>query len=233
MTKKILFFIFINIFSLSSICAESAKTKLLPLPKEEKLSYEIKLGQLYLGNAEFVYEGQVKIDNEVLNFMTFEAQTLNFLDKEKIYSHPESLLPIRIEREVVTLFKKEEIKEDYDQKKFILTILKKNGNNEEKMSIKKNAPIHNAILFPHYLRRIPNLKIGSIFNINLPNRQLKLKLVSIDKIRLFQKTFTAFYFKSTNNEIKIWISTDQRRLPLKIEANAGFGYSLVLKEYSS
>ena len=165
--------------------------------------------------------------------MTMETKLTQFRDTEKIYSDPKTLLPVRVERDIMKLFVRERITEDYDQDNFTVTIIKNKGAMEEKLVIKKDSHIHNALLLPYYVRRLPSLDVGRIIIANLPTRRLEIKLVSIEDVKVPAGTFKAFHFKSTPKQIEIWISTDERRIPLKIQGSGIFGYSMVMSEYAS
>ena len=198
----------------------------------EKIIYYVKLGKLYLGKARFNNLANVQLDGELLNVMTVETKLRQFTDMEKIYSDPQTLLPIRVERDILNWFIQERITEDYDQDNFTVTIIKNKGAKQEKLVIKKDSHIHNAVLLPYYVRRMPSLDVGRIIIANLPTRRLEIKLVSIEDIKLPAGTFKAFHFKSTPKQIEIWISTDERRIPLKIQGTGLFGYSMVMSEYT-
>jgi hypothetical protein len=113
-----------------------------------------------------------------------------------------------------------------------VTVIKNSGAGEEKFTIKKDSVIHNSVLLPYYVRRIPKLNIGRIIIANLPTRRLEVKLVSIEDIKVPAGTFKAYHFKSTPKQIEIWISVDERRIPLKILGNGLFGYSMSMSGYS-
>ena len=198
----------------------------------EKIIYDVRLGKLYLGKAQFNNLANVRLGGRLLNVMTMETKLARFTDMEKIYSDPDTLLPVRVERDILNLFVREKITEDYNQDNFTVTIIKNKGAIQEKLVIKKDSHIHNAVLLPYYVRRIPKLDVGGIIIANLPTRRLEIKLVSIEDIKLPAGTFKAFHFKSTPKQIEIWISTDVRRIPLKIQGTGLFGYSMVMKEYS-
>ena len=198
----------------------------------EKIIYDVKLGKLYLGKAQFNNLANVQLDGRFLGLMTMETKLTRFTDMEKIYSDPQTLLPIRVERDILNLFVRERITEDYDQNNFTVTIIKNKGAKQEKLVIKKDSHIHNAVLLPYYVRRIPSLDVGRIIIANLPTRRLEIKLVSIEDIKVPAGTFKAYHFKSTPKQIEIWISIDERRIPLKIQGTCLFCYSMVMKEYS-
>ncbi|MDP3732765.1 MAG: DUF3108 domain-containing protein [Candidatus Omnitrophota bacterium] len=198
----------------------------------EKIIYDVKLGKLYLGKARFNNLANVQLDGRLLSVMMMETKLTQFTDTEKIYSDPETLLPIRVERDILKLLAREKITEDYDQNNFTVTIIKNKGAKQQKLVIKKNGHIHNAVLLPYYVRRIPALDVGRIIIANLPTRRLEIKLVSIEDIKVPAGTFKAYHFKSTPKQIEIWISTDVRRIPLKIQGTGIFAYSMVMSEYS-
>jgi len=198
----------------------------------EKIIYDVKLGKLYLGKARFNNLANVQLDGRLLNLMTMETKLTQFTDMEKIYSDLETLLPVRVERDVLNWLIRERITEDYDQDNFTVTIIKNKGAMQEKLVIKKDSHIHNAVLLPYYVRRIPKLDVGGIIIANLPTRRLEIKLVSIEDVEVPAGTFRAYHFKSTPKQIEIWISTDVRRIPLKIQGTGIFGYSMVMSEYT-
>lgn len=198
----------------------------------EKIIYDVKLGTLYLGQSQFIRFANVNLNDKVLNAMLFETKLSRFKDTEKIYSDPKTLLPIRVERDIINWFTREKITEEYDQEKFTVTITKFKGTGQEKTVIKKDSPIHNAILLPYSVRDIPNLSIGQTFAANLPTRKLEIKLVSIEKIKVPAGTFEAYHFTSIPKQIDIWVTVDERRIPIKIQGSGIFGYTMVMKKHS-
>lgn len=201
---------------------------------EEKITYNVSCGKVYLGRARFSRLANVKLKSagRHLNVIVFETSLLRFSDKEKIYSDPQSFLPVRVERQIVNWFGREKIIEDYDQENFTLTIIKTKGKAAQKTVLKKEGQVHNAILLPFYLRRINELIPGWELAAILPNRKFLIKLVSLGEVSVPAGKFKAYYFESEPAHFKIWISADERRIPLKIEGLGSLGYSLAMKEYS-
>jgi hypothetical protein len=218
------------IFLLISVITPFASTA-GPERAGEEITYHVKLGNIYLGQAKFKYPGRVRVGSRELNLLIFETKVANFSDREKIYSDPRTYLPVKIERQVNNLLKRERISEEYDQKNYRVTISKINGKKLQQVVISKDGPIHNAVLFPFVVRDIPGLSVGRVFRVNLPLRKLQVKLVSIEELKLSSGTYQAFHFESTPRQIAVWISTDERRIPLKIEGAGVFGYTLILKDY--
>jgi hypothetical protein len=198
----------------------------------EKIIYDVKLGKLYLGEARFANIANAQVNSKVLNVMVLETKLAQFTDTEKIYSDPQTLLPVRVEWDILNWFVQEIITEEYDQDNFTVTIIKDKGSSQEKTVIKKNSHIHNAILLPYHVRYIPKMDVGRIIIANLPTRRLEIKLTSIEEIKVPAGTFQAYHFTSTPKQIDIWISADERRLPIKIQGSGIFGYTLAMKEHS-
>jgi hypothetical protein len=185
-----------------------------------------------VGKSEYNDLGVVDLKGRKVNLVTFMTKVLFVKDTEKIYSDPESLLPIRIERTISKLWGKEYITEEYDQEKFTVVIRKFKGKKLVKEQIiKANGPIQNAILLPFYLRRRPDLEIGWQFTARVPN-EFKLELVSIDQISVPAGKFQAYHIKSIPDKFEIWINKNSPRVPVKIQGEGGFDYALLMKKYS-
>jgi len=245
MPKKIrvslllLILVFVVIFT---IRADKKVNKLTALPEaiteepEEKFAvgeeiiYDVKLGKLHLGTSKFIRIENSNQQEKNLYVMLFETKLATFFDREKIFTDPQTFLPIIIEREIKNLFLKERILETYDQKNFTLNIIK-NESSKNIITINSTEPIQNAILLPQQVRRLPDLKPGLIFNVNLPNRRYEITLTSVEDVDTPAGTFNAYHFVSKPKQIEIWISTDERRIPVKVQSTATFGYFLILKEY--
>lgn len=191
------------------------------------------LSSLYLGKSYFSITTNVRINGELLNLLTVETKLTQFKDTERIYSDPETMLPLRVERDISNWFIREKITEAYNQEGFTLTIIKNNGGKQKKTVIRKDGHIHNAALLPYAVRRISKLDIGQILIANLPNRKFEIKLVSIDDVRVPAGNFKAYHFISTPKQFEIWISADERRIPIRIEGKGVFGYSMVMSEYNA
>lgn len=190
----------------------------------EKISYEISP----LGIAEYNDIGIVGLEGKQVKLVTFKTDVFGFYDLEKIYCDPDTLLPLRVERDISFLFSKEHLVEKYDPAAFSL-ITKKYVDNKEVKEYHFNAegPIHNAILLPFYLRSIDILEPGWSLTIRLPD-VYKISLVSISEITVPAGKFKAYHFASQPQKFEIWISQDAPRLPLKIK-DTGDGYTMVMK----
>jgi hypothetical protein len=197
----------------------------------EKIIYDVMLGSVKLGTAVFHYQAKSELNFKPVNFITFDTKVIRFKDSEKIYCDPKTSLPLRVEREISNWPKYEKIIEVYDQEKFLLHIVKTESGHDQAQDFKKDAPIHNSILLPYYVRQIPDLAVGWKFQANLPTQQFSIELVTIEEIKIEAGTFKAYHFKSTPERFEIWISADENKIPLKIKGVSGIGYTLVMHEY--
>lgn len=198
----------------------------------EEIIYDVKMGKVTLGHSKFTQIENVQINGKVLNVMVFETKLPRFTDTETIYTDPDTLLPIRVERDISNWFVREKIVEEYDQQEHTVSINKKRSGKEQNSVIKKTSPIHNAILLPHHVRRLEKLNPGKILTANLPNRNYEITLTGTQDLTVPAGKFKAYHFESTPKQIEIWISADDRRIPLKIQSTSNFGYLLILSKYN-
>ena len=215
------------------------KEKIAQQPKPEKINrvgehivYEVQLGKVSLGKAEFNHLPNTMLDDKEVSFMTFETRLVKFRDLEKIYSDPESYLPLKVERQIWNWPFKEKITEEYDQVRYVLKIKKHNGKKAKETVIEKEDVINNAILLPYYVRDIAELKEGYSLIARLPTQEFKIELISKEEVEVPAGKFPAYHFVSNPERFEIWISADSRRIPIKIIGSGGFmGYHLTMKEY--
>jgi hypothetical protein len=250
--KKIFFsFIFVTalLFCLSEIISfKAAKMKIpaSPIARSaakkledkvnpyigEKITYEIRLLNLKIGSAILSCLPSLEVDGKPADQIVFETTLSHFKDIEVIFSDPQTFLPVRVERSVLNWFSEENIIEKYDQKNFTVTITKRKGNKSQSLVIRKDAPVHNAILLTQYVRTAADLFAGRAMTVNLPGRKLEIKLLDSEEITVPAGSFKAYHFVSSPRQIEIWISMDAARIPLKIQGVGKIGYLMVLKRYT-
>lgn len=198
----------------------------------EKIVYGVKLGKVSLGQAVFRQLSRAELEGRAVSLMAFETKLVRFSDTEKIYSDRDTFLPLKVERSISNWPLSEQIEEYYDQKEFTLTIIKNNGRKAVPLTIKKDGPIHNAIMLPFYVRRAAKLDIGWSMTVNLPNQRFEMRLSGVEDTLVPAGNFRAYHFESQPKKFEVWISADERRIPLKIKGAGALGYILVMKEYS-
>jgi hypothetical protein len=97
---------------------------------------------------------------------------------------------------------------------------------------KKDSPIHNAVLLPHYVRILPELKVGQSFPANLAKRAYEIKLVSLEDIKVPAGEYKTYHFESVPRQIEIWLSADKDRIPVRVLGLGAFSYSLDMVSYT-
>ncbi|MDD3233646.1 MAG: DUF3108 domain-containing protein [Candidatus Omnitrophota bacterium] len=198
----------------------------------EKILYQVKLGILSVGTAEFEHRDIAELNGTAVHVVNFRTVLARFRDNELIYCLPGSLLPVRVERMIDFWPKKERITEEYDQTVFSLKITREEGKSRSEQVIKKDRAIHNAVLLPYYVRTIPGLKEGWRMNVQLPTQSFIVSLDSIEEVKVPAGTFKAYHFTSEPRKFEIWISADEKRIPLKLKGTSSAGYTLLLTGYS-
>lgn len=194
----------------------------------EKIKYAISP----VGNSEYQYYGPTQMDGKKLNLVVFKTKVATFDDTEKIYSDPNTGLPVKTERFVSMWPMKEYITEDYIHQENRLVIKKyEGGKKTAEYLFKATGPIHNAVLLPFSLRKVPELNIGWTMDIRLP-AEFKVRLSSIEEVVVPAGKFMAYHFTSVPPKFEIWISKDSQRVPLKIKGLDVFPYTLLMKERS-
>jgi len=198
----------------------------------EKIIYDVKMGNVRLGRAEFHHLAKVELNGKSVNQISFRTELFHFVDQEMIYGDQETYLPLKVVRDIVSWPKKEQITEVYDQEKYHLDITKSTGKtNPQKTEIQREGPIQNAILLPYCVRRVAKLEQGWTFKANLPTQSFEIKFTGIEDVTVPAGTFKAYHFQSSPSRFEIWISADQRKIPLKIKGSGGIGYVLLMREY--
>ena len=186
------------------------------------------------GESEYNDFGTVDLKGLKVNLVTFKTKILFFEDTEKIYSDPDSLLPLKVERNVSRFWAKEYIIEEYDQKKFTMTLRKfKKDKIIYEQIIEEKGPIHNAITLLFYMSKMEGLEIGWQFAVLIPQGEFKVELVSIDEIIIPAGKFQAYHFKSIPEKVEIWVNKNSPRVLLKIQGRGVFNYILSMKKYNS
>jgi hypothetical protein len=186
-----------------------------------------------IGESEYNDLGVVDLKGSKVNLVTFRTKILFFEDTEKIYSDPNNLLPLKVERDISKFWIKEYITEEYDQKKFTVTLRKFKGDKiMYKHITKAKGPIHNGITFPFYMRGTEGLKIGWQFIVRIPGNEFKVELVSIDEITIPAGKFQAYHFKTIPDKGEAWINKNSPQVLLKIQGKGIFNYVLSMKKYN-
>ncbi len=238
MAKKLFLYIFLLFFFLSLLAWAVKITRAYNaaiilqsnVPSEyigERIVYDVYAGWFHLGISTFTHLPDTRLADKEVALMTFETKIKGFYDLEQIYSDRDTLLPLRVLRDIDGWGIKEKIIEEYNQKDLTLTFTKFTGDKKEESSLKAKGPIHNAVLLPFYIRKMSKPQIGWSILAYIP-AEFEIKLVAEQEITIPSGTFKAYLFKSVPANFEIWVSADERRIPLKIKSS---GSTMVMKEY--
>lgn len=208
----------------------SQKDPTLPFSKGERLTYEVRYKGLKVGESILTFHGEEVMDNKRVYHITFFTKLPAVKDIEELYAQKSSFLPLEVHRTIkkVETFT-ERIKEKYDQKDFRVDIKKRARFFSQKFSIKKDSPIHNAILLTYYYRTREAFNQNEKFKVNLPTAEFELMFEGIESVKTPLGEYHAYVFSGRPSGFKFWLSADDKRIPLKIKNPSTLGYSLVIK----
>ena len=198
----------------------------------ETIVYDVKMGAVRIGTSTFRHERQERYGNVDTERVEFTTRVVKLNDTEKIWADARNFLPVRVERDIRMWPKYETIVESYDQARYSLDIVKTSSGRQQAQRIVKNGPIHNAILLPYQVRRVPALAPGWSMKVNLPTQEFTITLTSIEDVEVPAGAFKAYYFESEPKRFQIWVSADERRIPVKIKGSGGVNYTMQMRSYS-
>ncbi len=202
---------------------------LLPFPKGEQLIYDVYFKKLKVGKSVLTFHGEDKIDGKDIYRITFSTTLPLFKDFEDIYFDKETFLPVKVFRKINKIGNfPVRIKEEYDQDNFKVKIRKQGKFLSKEFIIKKDAPIHNAIILPYQYRRKPVINEGEKARIILPKADFELVYRGKEVIKTRLGESPAYVFASIPPKFTFWLSADERKIPLKIKSLNVVRYSLVI-----
>ncbi len=229
MNKVFLTFVFLLFIASTSVSATPKEIKSF---FGEEVTYSIRQVGIQAGEATLRFTGTAEKGGKAYLLINFKASGLNFLDEERIFTSPDTLLPEIVERNVNIFGKKEKITEYYDTAKGEVRIVKVADGKTTEQVLKKQGPIDNIYCFIYRYRRDNDFVIGKNIALNLPTMDVKLRLRDEVKINIGDKKYNAVYIQSDPKKYKIWFDRDEHKIPLRIDGAVGFGNtSMTMKEY--
>jgi hypothetical protein len=160
--------------------------------------------------------------------LTFTAHSLNFFDEEKIYMDPQTFFPIIVERDINVFGKKETIIERYQSDKGIVTLTKKSGDETSQEEIKKTGKLDNIYCFIYRYRLKGTFKVGDSLNINLPTKDVVMKVKKKTKIKAAGETHEAYFLETEPSQFSVWFEAGEKKIPLRIDGAAGIGQAVMI-----
>ena len=197
-----------------------------------KLVYAIKKLGFKVGEATLAFYPQQKLDGQVVDLIAFQATAPKVYDEEKIYVHPQSLTPVRVERDLdLPMSGKEKITEVYESDKRRIVITKVAGGKTTEQVINKAGQIDNIYGIIFRYRAQGSFNLGDTVEMNLPTADIALRLVRTESLKAAGKIYRAYYMESVPSKYRIWFDVSADHLPLRIDGAVGFGStSMVLQQ---
>ncbi len=201
-----------------------------PFTRGEQFTYAVHYKSLRLGTSVLTFNGEKKLRGQPAYEVSFVTNMPTIKDSELIYADTENFLPLKVTRHIEKVANfPTHIVETYNQDTFNVTIKKKGKFLSKTFTIKKDMPIHNAILLTYYYRTVNPIEEDHTLDVTLPTARFQITYEGTEDVRTGLGTQQAHVFSSIPAKFKVWLSTDERRVPLKIEnAGAMTGYSLIL-----
>jgi hypothetical protein len=200
----------------------------------EKITYSVKQMGLKAGEAILSLEGPAVKDDKDYTLIVFKADGLNFLDVEKIYADPRTLLPRIVERDLNIFGKKEQIVEYYEPQNGKVRVVKTVDGKVTEQIIKKEGSLDNIYCFIYRYRRDGEFKKGDNLAVNLPTMDLQIELENTVKLNAAGKKYDAYSLRSNPSKYKLWFDVSRQKIPLRIDGAVGVGSTtMTMKSYES
>lgn len=224
----------LNVILLFSSLSPFANAAGRPVAAGEKISYAIKKYGVKAGEATLLFHGPVTHEGREYQLIVFTASALNFFDEERIYADPETLFPVRVERDLDIWGTKERIIEEYDRQRGVVRIAKLAGGKTTEQTIEKDGRLDNIYCFIYRYRHQGRLGIGETVTMNLPTQDVVIQLTGKSRIKAGGRVHEALFMKSQPAKYRIWFENGSRKIPLRIDGAVGFGNtSMVMTDYQT
>lgn len=230
--KKIFGF-FIAVCSIILLTAGLGHSEIVPYADGEILTYTIRKFGMKAGETVIEYKGLVDVDGMKQILITFTAKGFNFLDDERIFADPQTLLPLKVERNLNIFGKKERIVEHYNAQDNTVIIRKYNKNKFiEEIVFKKDKPIDNLYCYIFRYRTQGHFSEGQELRMSLPTKDVNFEIIRRETIEALAGQHEAWFMQSRPAEYQVWFSTGKERIPLRIDGAVGLAKTnMVLESY--
>jgi hypothetical protein len=197
----------------------------------ERLTYDVKYKKLRIGESVLTFHGERDLNGKKVYYVTFVTRVPSFKDAEDLYADMDTFLPVEVHRSIKksTGFN-DNIVERYDQDDFRVDIKQKSRLRTREFSIQKQAPINNAILLAYYYRMREDFNKDRPLEVTLPQIDFKIMYGGTETLDTPMGQYKAHVFTSDPPKFRLWLSADEKRIPLKIQNPGMLGHSLIIKE---
>ena len=188
---------------------------------KDKLVYSVFFNGVLSGYIEWEYRGRQKVDGVTVDVLSVNSDTniFNLLEldsKERVFLDSQTLLPIKVERDIVFFGKKEIIEETYDQERGEIKIKRKNSKEPEEM-LTQDTPIHNILELLYFFPQDVALEPDQWMIFNLPTQKIRIKMVKerVLKVNGINRN-TYFLVGRGAKRFSLWLDKE-KKMPLRLE----------------
>ena len=193
-------------------------------PSGETISFGVYSNIVKVGSGALTYAGVVEGHHDVWQHVRLHVETLSVNDTEEVYGSKDFILPHKVERYVRLFGRQEVIGEIYAPGNKSVTISKStNGKAEPPETIASDSALENVLLMIYRLRNDPELAVGRTYAVNLPTQKFELTVKSKTSLKVPLGKFQVFYIESKPSKYKIWMTDDEKRIPIRIQGLVSFG----------
>jgi hypothetical protein len=181
------------------------------------------------GNASLTMVGPQDYKGHKTVLIIFKAHGKNYWDEEDIYVDPSTYKPLFVERNFsLSYFGHGKIQEDYVSSKGEILITKADGKHVTHQVIDKAGNVDNIYGFIYRYRKEGSFKIGDVLNLIFPTKDIKIRLVKRDVIKIGDKSYDSYYMQSEPSRYKIWFDASRHKWPLRITGSVGLLNSVMI-----
>jgi hypothetical protein len=195
----------------------------------ERIKFGVYSSGIRTGSGELVYHGLKDRGSGMFQHIAFNVTTLSVRDQDIIYGTSDFGYPVRVERKVRLFGRDEEIIENYAPDHRSVALKKSvHGKEVPDQVIESDEGLGNVLLLLYNLRNDKELKIGQVYKIVLPTQKFDLRVKDRRRLKTPLGVFDAFYLESQPAKYRIWMSSREDRLPLRIQGLIAGGMMYLL-----
>lgn len=191
----------------------------------ETIKFGVYSSGIRVGSGKISYSGVVDLAAQKSQNIILQVSTFSLLDREAVYASMDFSKPLRVERYVRFLGKTEVIEEDYIDNAKALQIKKTVNKGEPSIAtMRSEESFSNVLALLYWLRNDKDMKKGKSYRVTLPTHKLEF-IVKDDQYRIKVPLgrFESFYIESVPPKFKIWLSKDDKRIPVRIQGLVSVG----------
>ena len=188
---------------------------------KDKLVYSVFFNGVLSGYIEWEYRGRQKVDGVTVDVLSVNSDTniFNLLEldsKERVFLDSQTLLPIKVERDIVFFGKKEIIEETYDQERGEIKIKRKNSKEPEEM-LSQDTPIHNILELLYFFPQDVALEPDQWMIFNLPTQKIRIKMVKERVLKMNGIDWDTYFLVGRGaKRFSLWLDKEEK-MPLRLE----------------